>query len=184
VPFVGTLRFNEFGSPFDNTNPPYYVGAGDYGDASYFQELYNHAKNGGDPLFTLTDFSNRVYCAELSVVDPTSGCSVVKKSYFKIANNGSSPGSNAKPAPEEEESHPLSISVYPNPASTIFTIAIPAGTINASIKLTDNTGRILFENEHLRVGKNSIDVRQFPVGAYLYSLSVDGKIQHGKMVKQ
>jgi hypothetical protein len=120
------------------------------------------------------------------VTESASGCIVSNKSYFKIAVNGSNPnGSNTKPAPEEEGEKGFSSAIiYPNPASTTVTITIPAGTINASVKLMDNTGRILFEKERLQVGKNLIDVQRFPTGIYFYNLSVDGKMQNGKIVKQ
>ncbi|PSK91259.1 T9SS type A sorting domain-containing protein [Taibaiella chishuiensis] len=185
-PWTGTLSFNLNNLKFNKNNPPYYVTAGAFSFANYFSKFYEAIQDGDITTMTLADFSDRVYCADLNVVDPVSGCSVSKKSYFKIANNGANiVGSGARPAPPKDEQEvPLSVSIYPNPASTTVTITIPSGTVHASVKLVDNTGRMLLEKEYLHAGKHAIDIQQLPTGVYFYSLSVDGKMKHGKLVKQ
>lgn len=178
----GVTYFNQNSYAFDGSNPPFYNDVTtNYGDGPYFSDFYSWSRTNGS---LATDFGTRVYCAEMVVTEPTSGCSVTNKSYFKIAVNGSfSNGSNAKPGRGDEEGQTQG-SVYPNPVTTTLGIAIPAGTAHASVRLMDHTGRVILENEPLRNGRNTLDVQHLPAGIYFYQLSVDGQEQHGKVVKQ
>jgi len=179
---MGNTRFNDYTYAFDALNPPFYNDTNSaYGDAPYFSQYYTYAR-----LNTLfADFSSRVYCAELTVVEPTSGCSVSTKSYFKIANNGTfANGSNAKPANIGETEESTALHIYPNPASTTVTVKISEAFTHASLLLMDNSGRKVSVHHNLTPGKNEIDIQQLPSGIYFYEVNIDGQLQHGKLIKQ
>lgn len=184
----GTTVFNNFSYAFDPGNPPFYYDASSaYGDGPYFRDYYSFARLNG----LLADYSDRVYCADLTVTEPTSGCTVSKKSYFRIANNGNANGGNARPgktgsaadAGNEDAENP-EIQLYPNPASTAVTVALPYGSAPATLSLMDNSGRKVLESKQLNVGKHIIPLQQLPAGLYFYELNSQGIRRHGKLVKQ
>jgi hypothetical protein len=181
-PVTGSTYFNQTSYLFNSANPPFYYDVTSaYGDGPYFSAFYDWSRMNG----TLTsDFGTRVYAAELVVIEPTSGCTVTNKSYFKIALNGTfANGANAKPSALEPDEEDGQVSIYPNPAKTTLTIVVPQGVSKASVALTDNTGRVLIENQ-LANGKNTLNIESLSAGVYFYNLSLNGKIQHGKIVKQ
>jgi hypothetical protein len=181
---AGATYFNWNTYAFDEFNPPFYEAVGSaYGDGPYFSDFYTWSRFGGT---LASDFATRVYCAEMVVIEPTSGCSVTNKSYFKIAVNGtSSNGSNAKPGTginEEEEA--ISLNIYPNPARSAITLTMPHNTENAVFRLMDNSGRKMLENNSLKTGKNEIDIRQLAPGIYFYEVNINEQRHHGKLVKE
>lgn len=182
---AGATYFNWNTYAFDDLNPPFYNAVGSaYGDGPYFSDFYSWSRTNGS---LATDFATRVYCAEMVVIEPISGCSVTNKSYFKIAVNGSfSNGANAKPAlvNSEGEDETASVNVYPNPAQTVITVTMPNGAIKTAMLIMDNSGRKVLENGNLHAGKNEIDVQRLAAGVYFYEINIDGRLQHGKLVKQ
>jgi hypothetical protein len=195
----GTTRFNDNALAFDGSNPPFYVDATSaYGDGPYFSDFYTWARM---TSVLNTNLAPRTFCVELKVEDSTTNCIVSKKTYFKIAINGTyANGSNAKPGRGDDGDNDsdndgddatlpglasnVTVAIYPNPVNSVLTVVVPAGSGNASIQLTDNAGRGVYQQDHLQRGKNTIDTHTLPAGVYFYSLSVDGKVQHGKIVKQ
>jgi hypothetical protein len=190
---TGNTRFNDNSYAFDPGNPPFYNDvASAYGDGPYFSEFYTESRINGT---LASDFSTRVYCAELTVIEPTSGCTVTTRSFFKIANNGPyANGSNAKPGNDEEGEEttrlseggdePTSLNVYPNPASSSITVKMPPGATNATFLLKDNSGKTILEHNGLKAGTNEIDIRRQASGMYLYELNINGQPYHGKLIKQ
>lgn len=182
---AGATYFNWNTMAFDDLNPPFYEAVGSaYGDGPYFSDFYTWSRLNGS---LATDFANRVYCAEMVVIEPTSGCSVTNKSYFKIAVNGTfSNGANAKPGEviREEEEGAVSLDIYPNPARATLTIKVPYGPQQTSLLLMDNSGRKVLEQHNLHTGKNEIDIQRLAAGVYFYQVNMDGRLQHGKLIKQ
>ena len=76
----------------------------------------------------------------------------------------------------------LSLSVYPNPANEVINLSFGlVNAQNASVMLTDLTGRTVFETgyDQLISGMNnlSVPVADLPAGMYLVHLqSIDGNI--------
>lgn len=182
-PLATYTRFNDFTLPFDEFNPPFYFAAGSaYGDDSYFNYFYEMAFDNG----TLTEFSSRVYCAELEVTESVFGCTSTTRSFFRIANNGPYPnGKNAKPTGiGEEEAVTAVVNIYPNPAHSGITVDLPSTIDKATFLLMDNTGRKVMENTNLLSGQNKISIQHLPSGVYFYEINNHGTLQHGKLVKQ
>ena len=120
------------------------------------------------------------------MIEPTSGCSVTNKSYFKIAVNGTfGNGSNAKPgnSNNEVDDKTIPLNIYPNPASSKIILEIPHNTENAVFRLMDNSGRKILENTGLKSGKNEIDIRRLAAGIYFYEVGINEQRHYGKLVK-
>jgi hypothetical protein len=189
---TGNTRFNDYTYAFDPANAPFYNDTlSAYGDGPYFSDFYTESRINGT---LASDFSTRVYCAELTVVELTSGCVTTTRSFFKIANNGTySNGSNARPGNgEDDETTTLSevgnettaIDVYPNPASSVITVKMPQGTANATFLLIDYSGKTLLQQKGLKGGKNEIDISLAASGIYFYQVDINGRSYRGKLVKQ
>jgi len=76
------------------------------------------------------------------------------------------------------------ISIYPSPASSAITVKMPLHANNATLELMDNTGRKVLESSGLQSGENKIEIKHLPSGIYFYTVSINGKSQHGKLIKQ
>jgi hypothetical protein len=82
----------------------------------------------------------------------------------------------------EQEDMAMLASLYPNPVNDLLQVDLPEGTSSAMISLYEITGRQVMRR-HLEAGQ-SLSLSYLPPGIYLYNLSVDGKIQSGKLVKR
>ncbi len=74
-----------------------------------------------------------------------------------------------------------SIKVYPNPNNGSFTLELPEGTSNATVMITDISGKVI------EVKSNSeetmyFDMRQYAAGAYLIRVSADGRMYSQKVI--
>jgi len=72
----------------------------------------------------------------------------------------------------------------PNPATneTIIPYFIPENSINASLTITDATGKVM-TNQKIKDSDNgnlTINTASFPTGTYLYFITVDGKISSSR----
>ncbi len=170
---------------FDDSQPNYIDESTNFVDGlEYLREYYTWAY--GEGPSELAAFSAKVWCAEFSVTTLT-GCTVVNKSYFRIANNGLLNGRTAKTTdnqlePIEEEF--AAIRLFPNPASKSIIIELPYSNEPSEILLMDNSGRKIFKNNDLHSGKNELNIENLPSGIYFYEININNSIKHGKLVKQ
>lgn len=74
------------------------------------------------------------------------------------------------------------VRLYPNPVGDQLHIALPEGSSGATLALYEITGRQVFRCQ-MEEGA-ILSMANLPAGIYLYSLSVDGMIQSGKLVKR
>jgi len=81
-----------------------------------------------------------------------------------------------------EEEERAMVCIYPNPVDDQLYMDLPEGVSSATLTLYEVTGRQVLR-QHVDAGA-SLSLTTLPAGIYLYSLSVDGKIQSGKLVKR
>ena len=72
--------------------------------------------------------------------------------------------------------------IYPNPVSDILNINIPNGNDMFTFELYDAQGRKLISKEITNNAQLSLE--GLAKGFYLYNLTIDGKIQSGKLIKE
>lgn len=75
-----------------------------------------------------------------------------------------------------------SAQLYPNPVSDQLHVTLPEGSSTATLALYEISGRQVLRRQ-LEQGE-SLPVSFLPQGIYLYTLTVDGLIQSGKLVKR
>lgn len=81
-----------------------------------------------------------------------------------------------------EENELVMARIYPNPVSELLQVELQEGSSKATLTLYELTGRQVLRRQLHSSG--TISLSNLPQGVYLYSLSVDGKIQSGKLVKR
>jgi Secretion system C-terminal sorting domain/Family of unknown function (DUF3836) len=81
-----------------------------------------------------------------------------------------------------EEQEREMVRVYPNPVSDHLYMDLPEGSSHATLSLYELTGRQVLRRK-VDAGA-SLSLTALPAGIYLYRMSVDGKIQSGKLVKR
>ena len=108
----------------------------------------------------------------------TSGGSALAIDNIKVVNSPLT-GFN------EYKKNTLSVSIFPNPTTGAFKIAVEAESFGiADIKVLDLSGRIVFTNAAtVNVGKNQIDVNlsNLHQGIYLINTTVNGKVNVSKL---
>lgn len=72
--------------------------------------------------------------------------------------------------------------LYPNPVNDLLQVDLPEGTSSATLSLYEITGRQVMRRQ-LEAGA-SLSLANLSPGIYLYNISVNGKIQSGKLVKR
>ena len=80
-----------------------------------------------------------------------------------------------------EYSHPSTISLSPNPATTTVTISISSFTVNQQLIITDMLGREIYKSLILNP-QSIINVSQWNNGVYFYQLINDTETKAGKFV--
>ncbi|RYZ53541.1 MAG: T9SS type A sorting domain-containing protein [Sphingobacteriales bacterium] len=108
-----------------------------------------------------------------SVTVTSGSCSATSDSVFVVVSDVSDPSRGAY------------ASVYPVPAQDLLHVDFAAGTANTrdwSLRLTDNTGRIIHAAQGLDQ-KNIIDMKHLAPGFYFITLSGEGKQQVLKINK-
>ncbi len=83
------------------------------------------------------------------------------------------------------ESHSSSlagVSVYPNPNSGVFTVEMN-GNLNASLEISDLTGRIVFKGS-CSEGKTNVNINDLANGIYYVKVQSAGQFEVFKVVKQ
>jgi len=63
-----------------------------------------------------------------------------------------------------------SLSVYPNPASGIVNVSLPATYTESTISLYDTNGRMLIQTHAGKSGNTQVDLSSLPNGAYIMSV--------------
>ena len=72
--------------------------------------------------------------------------------------------------------------LYPNPVSEMLYVALEEGFNKATLSIYELTGRQVLRRQLNTDG--AVSLAALPAGVYLYSLTVDGKIQSGKLMKR
>ncbi|MFA6150868.1 MAG: T9SS type A sorting domain-containing protein [Chitinophagaceae bacterium] len=184
--YSGLLQFSDFSRGFkpSSASTGYVDLSTGYLDGyTYFDEYYEWAM--GVSTAELTAFSAKTWCTEFSVTNST-GCTVVNKGFFRIASTSLTNGKGAKTTDQQLEDKEIldEISLYPNPASGLISIKVPHTREPASIRLMDNTGRLLQLQNSLHSGKNELNIEHLSSGIYFYEINVNNTIKRGKLVKQ
>jgi hypothetical protein len=89
-------------------------------------------------------------------------------------------GKNAlAPAVREE-----TVRVYPNPASSVLNIELPA-LEDGHIELLSLSGRVLWQQPVRNGGIHTVDIQAWPAGLYFYNIRTpEGMLKQGKFVKE
>ena len=106
-------------------------------------------------------------------VTNTCGTVVAMKTITVTAGREENPVAEANPA--------ATISIYPNPASSLINITLPAGTDNATITLTDINGRTLSQTTTTDA-VHQMDVSTLPAGTYIIKVITDKQIFTEKVI--
>lgn len=189
APFSGNLDFNDpvYCVGYDPSAGPYFVdptpGIGDY-----FYEYYREAANSLPSTTALTDYSAKIFCTDVRQIT-SAGCTINKKSYFRIANNGNANGRNGRmdTAGEEEETGTegyKSLEVFPNPTNSSVSISLNSDDKNVQLILTDNIGRQVMKSTNLESAHGQVNMESLPAGIYFYTIVKNNTTYKGKIVKQ
>lgn len=73
--------------------------------------------------------------------------------------------------------------LYPNPATTTLSIALPADAHNAQLRLVDMQGRLLLESD-LQTADNSVRISALPTGVYIAEVRTADRVQRERLVIQ
>jgi uncharacterized repeat protein (TIGR03803 family) len=186
--------YDFFGYPFDGQNPTgslilsggklYGMTQGDiplsFGNifsidtngSDYTTMFFFHDTNGGGPLGSLILIGNNLY-GMTSV-----GGTVFGGVIFKIDTNYVNTTSINELTVSQG-----AINVYPNPASTSFTVSLPQA-VPARLEMYNELGERVITNYELKITASTINVSNLPEGVYFYRVvKEDGSlIGEGKEV--
>lgn len=186
APFAGNLDFNDpvYCVGYDPAAGPYFVdptpGIGDY-----FYEYYREAANSLPNTTPLNDYSAKIFCTDVRQIT-SAGCTINKKSYFRIANNGNANGRNGRMATDSEEEpaegYP-SLEIYPNPTNGIVYIPLTGDDKNVKVTITDNIGRQVLKSNNLETNRGELNMTELPAGIYFYTILKNNTAYRGKIVK-
>lgn len=183
-----------YSAGFDPSNPPFFVDpnapANAFGEGlgyNYFHDFYEAARTNSVTVGNLTSFSARVFCAEVNQY-PAGGCVVSKKSYFRIANNGTSLGSTIRMSTSDDDEtneapEYMSLDVFPNPTTGIINIPVSADDKNVQVTITDNLGKQVIKTDNLESNHGELNMDTLPAGIYFYNVIKNNTSYKGKIVK-
>ncbi|MEZ4936227.1 MAG: T9SS type A sorting domain-containing protein [Crocinitomicaceae bacterium] len=85
---------------------------------------------------------------------------------------------------EEFDQAMLNLNAYPNPAVSDLTISFSELPENGDLKITDATGRIIYQTS-IKAGESNIklNVNQFENGSYFYTVSTGSSISEAKQIQ-
>lgn len=191
-PYTGNIGFNNIGNSagFDGSNSPYFVDAAAPADPTgagfgmnYFIDYYADAYMTG----TLASFSSKIWCVDM-MQQPNPYCSISKKSYFKIANNGRPNGGGFRLAGTDtgvdEENTYRSLEIYPNPTNNIAYVLLNDDDKNVQVIITDNLGKQVMKINQLESHNGELNMTNLPAGIYFYNILKNNTTYKGKIVKQ
>ncbi len=76
------------------------------------------------------------------------------------------------------------ISLYPNPTNSFFTLTLPPNTSTCTLKIHDITGREVASARTYRAGDPSVDVTHLSAGLYFVEVRVKDRVEVVKLVKE
>ncbi len=76
------------------------------------------------------------------------------------------------------------ISLYPNPSNSSFTLTLPANTSTCTLKIHDITGREVAASRTYRAGDPPVDVTHLSAGLYFVEVQIKDRVEVIKLVKQ
>lgn len=163
-------------------------GYGSTGTGDYFKDRYTAAYNNtimGLAGEKLADYSNVIFCVDMKQVPFPGYCSVSKKSYFKIANNGLLNGRGARLANQEDANGALATitgwDIYPNPSSGIFHIKLESTSGADQAQIFDYTGKLISVHK-LNGTDHTLDLSVYAKGIYFIRLNGNGTSEMKKVV--
>lgn len=189
APFSGNLDFNDpvYCVGYDPSAGPYFIdptpGIGDY-----FYEYYREAANSLPSTAALTAYSAKIFCTDVRQIT-SAGCTINKKSYFRIANNGNANGRNGRMGTagedegEDAEGY-KSLEVFPNPTNSSVYIPLNSDDKNVQLILTDHTGRQVIKTNSLEASHGELNMTELSAGIYFYTVVKNNTTYKGKIVKQ
>lgn len=195
------MRFNEigWGAGFVNTGPFYCDGSadgdGNNGNGDYFREFYRYCYDQYTATTTTAafdDFSSRVFCIDMKQISTSGGCTISKKTYFRIAYDtdlNKNNGSGARMAVLDDEStgkeeEYLSLSIYPNPTNSLVYIPLAADDKNVQVIITDNLGKQVMKINNFESHHGELNMTSLPAGIYFYNILKNNTTYKGKIMKQ
>jgi hypothetical protein len=108
---------------------------------------------------------------------PSSVCVNVSSGGCTTVLCASPPGTHSlmpeAPITEENGTYRSTVEIYPNPTDGNFTLKVPEFKNEATLKITDESGRVVGEHQ-LKEGTNRISERNMPTGQYFLILNLDG----------
>lgn len=108
---------------------------------------------------------------------PTSVCVNVSSGGCSTVLCASPPGTHSllpeAPINGENGSYSSKVEIYPNPTDGNFSLKVPEFKQEATLKITDESGRILGEHK-LKEGTNRISESNLPTGQYFLLVNLDG----------
>ncbi len=135
----------------------------------------------GNGLFSTIQHQNSLYVGgAFKVIDTDSINSVAKwigGSYVEACGNSTS-------MLEGNEPPHATISLYPNPANSSFTLTLPANTSTCTLKIHDITGREVAASRTYRAGDPPVDVTHLSAGLYFVEVRVKDRVEVIKLVKE
>ncbi len=107
------------------------------------------------------------------------------KAFYRIKqvdNNGKSTITNVQLVNFNQVNN--GIAIYPNPASSILNISLPAETEKATVTITDAMGKLVHTAIVGVITNNTIDLSSFSIGIYSINITSETETKNIKLLKQ
>lgn len=115
---------------------------------------------------------------------PTSVCVHVSSGGCTTVLCANPPGTHSllPEMPDQGETGSSSkVEIFPNPTDGNFTMKVPEFKTEATLTITDESGRIVGKQRNLKAGVNRISERDMPTGQYFLILVLDGEYSLHKL---
>ena len=180
----------------------YIVGNHAVWDGTQFRGLYNLAKYdgqefcsfGGDYLWTtsITGFKNELYVSTGHVINPFGDDSLFPNGrdtvnfIAKWIGGDSTDICISQPVRIQDPTwmQNATISLYPNPTNSSFTLNLPPNTTTCTLKIHDITGREVAPAHTYRAVDPPVDVAHLSAGLYFVEVRVKDRVEVVKLVKE
>jgi len=107
------------------------------------------------------------------------------KTYTYVNKKSPAKIEDSPPIEQASQNEAIGINVYPNPAQADFTVTVPESFIdgnNAQLKIADFKGKTVL-TQRLINQNNNINVKDFPSGVYVITLTNHFTVLTFKLVK-